>query len=241
MVPVYQTTRGLLFGLRFLVVFGLLCLAGSLWWGLDLTQTYGLNPGDGGELAPLPARLAWAGVVVFLGVALAVGLWLMASLYIVRIAFDPDRKQVYLDTFGFFRNRKYVVDRTAIGSVRTHPQLVEAPPRTDKPGLGGKVLKVLGKVLMGLLTVCRVVALLGGDPRALDDHSGPRTGSDNPPWKSVRLAGRRLPLVLVTQGVVLHADLLQDLFGDREAAAPGGSPPEKREAGGDGQVVRAGG
>jgi hypothetical protein len=37
-----------------------LATLGAVSWGVDLAQTYGLSPGDGGELRPLRQRLAVA-------------------------------------------------------------------------------------------------------------------------------------------------------------------------------------
>jgi hypothetical protein len=58
---------------------------------------------------------------------------------------------------------------------------------------------------------------------AIDDHSGQLTVvrmdgavlSVNAPWRSIKVAGRRLPLILDGQGNVLHHDLMQGFFGTR--------------------------
>ena len=64
-------------------------------------------------------------------------------------------------------------------------------------------------------------------------RSAPGVELFSSPWKSVRLAGWRLPLILDTQGVVLHAGLMQDLFGDREAGAAEDRPGEQGGANGN--------
>ena len=52
MIPVYRAGRQLI-KVRFLMGLSLAVLAFCLWCGVDLAQTYGLNPGDGGVLVSL--------------------------------------------------------------------------------------------------------------------------------------------------------------------------------------------
>jgi hypothetical protein len=59
-------------------------------WGINLVQTYGLSPGDGGELRPLAERLAWGVGVGLLGVLVIAGMDLYARLYVARIDVAPD-------------------------------------------------------------------------------------------------------------------------------------------------------
>jgi hypothetical protein len=91
-----------------------------LWWGLDLTATYGLSPGDGSVLAPLPQRLAFGSAIALFGVACAAGMGLYGRLYAARIGFNPDRRQVYLEGVGLLGNIRHVIDRADLGGVRFH-------------------------------------------------------------------------------------------------------------------------
>jgi TMEM70/TMEM186/TMEM223 protein family len=119
MVPVYRAGWQLV-KVRALMALSLAVLALCLWWGLDLARTYGLSPGDGGVLALLPQRLAWGGLVALFGVAIAAGMGLYGRRYVARIGFDPDRRQIHLDTAGFFGTNRHVTDLADLGSVRAH-------------------------------------------------------------------------------------------------------------------------
>src|SRR5262245_27994344 len=154
-------------------------LAFCLGWGLDLAQTYGLNPGDGGVLAPLPQRLAWAGGAALFGVAFVAGMGLYGRLYAVRIEFDPDGRRVHLDTAGFVRNNRHVIDCADLGRVRGHRDV--------------STISALGELV---------------------GHPIP---SVDAPWRSVRIGGWRLPLIIDEQGEVLDHKLMRTLFGGRAA------------------------
>jgi len=195
MVPVYRAGRQQI-KVRALMGLSLAVLAFCLGWGLDLAQTYGLNPGDGGVLAPLPQRLAWAGGVSLFGVAFVAGMGLYGRLYAVRIEFDPEGRRLHLDTAGFFRNNRHVIDCADAGGVRRH----------------------------------RGVSTIG----ALGELVGHPIPSVDAPWRSVRIAGRVLPLIIDERGEVLDHKLMRALFGGRAAEffarRPGcaGSPAPRR-------------
>ena len=76
----------------------------SCWWGWDLSQTYGLQPADGGQLAPLAARLAWGLGIAGLGIAFAVGMWLYGRNYIWAVGHDPASGLLYVRTLGMVGN-----------------------------------------------------------------------------------------------------------------------------------------
>ena len=147
MIPVYRAGRQLI-KVRFLMGLSLAVLAFCLWWGVDLAQTYGLNPGDGGVLAPLPQRLAWAGVVVLFGIACVAGMWVYGRVYAARIAFDPDLQQIHLDTAGFFWNNRHIINLAAVSGARAHRdisrgfagELVAHPiPAVDAPWMSVRI------------------------------------------------------------------------------------------------------
>jgi hypothetical protein len=119
MVPVYRAGRQLI-KVRFLMALSLVVLAFCLWWGLDLARTYGLNPGDGGVLAPLPQRLAWAGSVSLFGIACVIGMCVYGRVYAARIEYDADMQQIHLDTVGFFWNNRHIINLANVGGARAH-------------------------------------------------------------------------------------------------------------------------
>src|SRR5215510_3280765 len=80
MIPVYQAGRQVI-KIRAVMVLSLVCFALLSWLGYDLALNLGAGEADGGILAPLPERLAWAGLVVSLGIAFVAGMWLYGSIY----------------------------------------------------------------------------------------------------------------------------------------------------------------
>jgi hypothetical protein len=146
----------------------LLSLAGaalSIWWGIDLAQTYGLNPGDGAVLRPVTQRLLAGATVAGLGVAFAIGMWVYGRCYAARIDFDAATQQLRLHTVRFLGTRRQVIDVGDIGEARWHH----------------------GQFQLHI--------------------------SVNAPWVSVRMAGRRLPLLIDAQGVVSDRRLMKKYFG----------------------------
>jgi hypothetical protein len=163
MVLIYRAGWQLL-KVRALMLLSLAAMGLCLWWGIDLARTYGLEAGDGGELAPLGQRLLVAAVVILLGVGFAAGMALYGRCYTARIEFDPDSNQFHLYTIGFFGSLEHVMDAKAVRSSRRH---------------AGRVTGRIGV---------------------------------NAPWTTVRLAGRRLPLIIDGQGVVLEEKLMGAFF-----------------------------
>ena len=74
--------------------------AAGLYWGVDLLQTYGTNPGDGGILAPLSARLWRASLVSVLGIAWALGMLVYGRIYIAKIEIDEARENFLIYTLN---------------------------------------------------------------------------------------------------------------------------------------------
>ncbi len=100
--------------------FALVCAAASVWAGLHLAQTYGLNPGDGGVLAPLPVRLVWGMGVGVLGLGFAGAMWLYGRCYVARLELDEQAQQLHVYTVGFFSITCHVYDVTDLGAGRRH-------------------------------------------------------------------------------------------------------------------------
>lgn len=157
-IPIYdagpQATR-----VRALLWFSLLCAAGAVWAGVGLARTYGLSPGDGGVLAPLPVRLAWGGGVAAVGVGFAVGMWVYRECYVARAEVDEAAGTLHLRLVGYVGSPVRVVPVQSVRGSRYHP----------------------GHANYGGVAV-------------------------NAAWDTVRVEGRRLPLIVDAQGDVLDRE-----------------------------------
>jgi hypothetical protein len=105
---------------QFVIVGALLLAVGALWWGYTLVQSYGLAPGDGGTLAPLPVRLAWGGSVALPGLLLAAGMLVYGACYITRIAIDAATRQVHISTLAWVWGTSFAVEPDAVMQSRSH-------------------------------------------------------------------------------------------------------------------------
>ena len=83
---------------RFVMWLAVACAGAGAWWGWSLGQTYGLAPGDGGVLAPLPTRMAVGTTVAGLGLLFAAGMWLYGRQYIAEIRQGPAGDQLTVRT-----------------------------------------------------------------------------------------------------------------------------------------------
>ena len=95
---------------------------GSIWWGADLLETYGMKPGDGGVLRPFEDRLLVASITARCGIACAIGLLICQSLHVVGLAligadFDVHTKVGFLDIIG-----TYKISEVASGHVDRNDQ-----------------------------------------------------------------------------------------------------------------------
>lgn len=107
---------------------------GCLYWGYDLYLHYGLAPGDGGVLAPLGQRLAWAAVVGFFGLAFALGMLIYARVYINATWLDADAQQIIFETLRLWGRARFSVppaeivgSRYQAGQLTTESHTVNAP------------------------------------------------------------------------------------------------------------------
>lgn len=78
----------------FVVALSVAAAVGGVWLGLVLGQTYGLHPAEGGVLAPLPVRLAWAFALSALGLGFLGGMVAYARCYVVRLDYDAGTAHV---------------------------------------------------------------------------------------------------------------------------------------------------
>jgi hypothetical protein len=103
-------------------------------WGVNLSQTYGLSPGDGGELRPLAERLAWGVSVGLLGLLLIVGMDLYGRLYVARIDYAAAAGCLHFETLRYWGSARRSVATVEIvhskyhdGKFETEDQSVDAP------------------------------------------------------------------------------------------------------------------
>lgn len=76
--------------LRIVVWFFLAVAVVTIYPAWLIAQWYGLAPGDGGVLKPLSERLALAGFVFGLALAIAAGMMIYATLYTLRLVLSGD-------------------------------------------------------------------------------------------------------------------------------------------------------
>ncbi len=100
--------------------FSLACAALSVPVGVHLAQTYGLNPADGGALAPLTVRLAWGIGVTLLGVGFSAAMWLYGRCYVARLDLDETAHQLHVYTLRFFGTARHVYDVDDVVGIRRH-------------------------------------------------------------------------------------------------------------------------
>ncbi len=90
------------------------CAVGCVWAGIDIAQSYGLNPADGGVLAPLSVRLAWGIGGALLGIIFLVGMWIYGKCYVARIEFDEQNKALHIYTVSFFGSEKHEINASKV-------------------------------------------------------------------------------------------------------------------------------
>lgn len=105
---------------RGVMLLSLGCAVGSVWAGITLAQSYGLNPADGGVLAPLSVRLAWGIGVALLGIIFLVGMWIYGKCYVAKIEFDEQNQVLHIYTVSFFGSAKHEINASKISSSQYH-------------------------------------------------------------------------------------------------------------------------
>jgi len=117
--------------------------AACLWWGWDLLHTFGMNPGDGGELRALPERIRAAVLISLMGLVPAAALSLFAHRYVVRLALDPTHLHITALGWGGGAGRTRVVPRhELLGSRSFHGQMDTGRIRVNAPWI---TLRVRGQ------------------------------------------------------------------------------------------------
>jgi hypothetical protein len=133
MTPIFHAGRQLI-KVRGMMLFSLICAVGCVWAGIYLARTYGLSPGDGGVLAPLPVRLAWGIGVALLGIGFAAGMWLYGRCYVVTLEVDEHTSQLHMYTVRFFGTAMQTVALADIGTTTHHHGKLDVI-RADGAGL----------------------------------------------------------------------------------------------------------
>lgn len=129
---------------RLLLWASYLVAGGATFLAYYVFMTYGLSPGDGGVLKPLPERIALASFVLLFGLSTCVGMILYARLYVLRLHLEgQDLQIVTLGPLGIrsqshdlsaakvegatYYHGRYTAHRPMEGSARSLKTSVDAP------------------------------------------------------------------------------------------------------------------
>ena len=135
-----------------LVLWGaLIACAFALYGGWTIFETFGLSPGDGGELRPFAQRLAFGGGVAALGLIFAGGMILYASLYVMHMAREGDR--VTIETMSVAGTREQAFDASAFAGGRSYKGQVPITPFAPGVNAPWVTLRVAGRRLSFILDV----------------------------------------------------------------------------------------
>jgi hypothetical protein len=115
LVPRFRAD-GLAIKLIGLTLFAAGCAVGSVWAGIVLGQTWGLNPADGGVLLPLGQRIALGIGVASLGLAFLAGMLFYWRYYIIRIEIEDNGRTVLIGRLYPFPQLRLPVEDVTIGS-----------------------------------------------------------------------------------------------------------------------------
>jgi hypothetical protein len=113
---------------------------GWLYWATDLSQTYGLSPGDGGVLRPPLQRWAAAAIVALIGILPFAGMAIYARLYVVRL--ERERADLRVTVIGFFTPATRTHPVTDVGGSRKHRGELRLRTSVNAPWM---VLRIAGR------------------------------------------------------------------------------------------------
>jgi hypothetical protein len=105
---------------RFIMILSLVCGVWSVLAGIHLAQTYGLNPADGGVLAPLPVRLAWGLGVPAIGLSFLAGMEVYRRCYLACIEVDETGTKMNFVTLRWWGFATRVLETSDIISSQYH-------------------------------------------------------------------------------------------------------------------------
>jgi hypothetical protein len=104
---------------------------GALTWAADLSQTYGLSPGDGGMLRPPVERWTTAIGTALLGSAPFAGMLIYVRLYVTRLV--RARGKLDITVLGLIAPATRRFDLTDVGGARRHDGRFEAHISVNAP------------------------------------------------------------------------------------------------------------
>jgi len=104
---------------------------GGLFWAADLSQTYGLSPGDGGVLRPPVERWSMAIGIALLGLAPFLGMLAYVRLYITGLV--RARGKLDVTVLGLFARTTRQFDLTDAGAARRHDGRVQFDISVNAP------------------------------------------------------------------------------------------------------------
>lgn len=143
-----------------LVIWGILLASlWLIWWGWDLSQSYGISPGDGGMLRPPMERYGVGGFVAGLGLLFAAGTMLLATHYALRVRRDGERLLVETPgALGFGRRtREFAVSQVEAYEFK-HGQMQAGRNRVNAPWMS---LRIAGRP-WGYVLDLKAETILGG-------------------------------------------------------------------------------
>src|SRR5262245_1059744 len=103
----------------------------ALIWAADMSQTYGLSPGDGGVLRPPVERWAAAFLVALVAIAPFAGMLVYVRLYVTRLV--RTRGKVDITVLGLFARTTRRFDLAEIGAARRHDGRFESDISVNAP------------------------------------------------------------------------------------------------------------
>lgn len=159
-----------------LTIFSFLCAAASIPAGIEIARSYGLAEADGGVLAPIVFRLGLATFVWIAGLGFAAGMILYGFMYADRVWINGNPR---LKTAG-------VAGATGIPKIQNQTQACTLLIKTLlPPGSSGYIL-LTPETRRVIVQKAGALSAGGLAVRA--------------PWLSIRVATRRLPLILDMKG-----------------------------------------
>ena len=119
--------------------FGLWCV-GFLYWAADLSQTYGLAPGDGGVLRSPLQRWTAAAILALIGILPFAGMIVYALLYVVRLARED--ANVHVTVLGLLAPSTRVYPVADVERTRHHHGRLELRISVNAPWI---TLRIAGR------------------------------------------------------------------------------------------------
>ena len=103
----------------------------ALIWASDMSQTYGLSPGDGGVLRPPVERWTAAFLVALVGIAPFAGMLVYVRLYVTRLV--RTRGKVDVTILGLLARTTRRFNLIEIGAARRHDGRLQANVSVNAP------------------------------------------------------------------------------------------------------------